>query len=196
VVTVPVLELLPEDIQEVLIALDDNDRQAEAVARGLDDERFNWRPDARSWSVAQCLDHLNVANRVYLTPMREAVARARGAGTARRGALRPGVVGRWFVASLEPPPKRRLSAPKKIVPAARKGRAEVMEEWGRTQGEVKELLREAAGLDLNGTRFVNPFIPLVRFSVATGFQVIAAHERRHLWQAERVKANPRFPAPR
>jgi hypothetical protein len=192
----PGLELLPEDIQEILIALDDNDRQAEAVARGLDDERFNWRPDERSWSVAQCLDHLNVANRVYLAPMREALEQARQAGAARRGALRPGVVGRWFVASLEPPPKRRLPAPKKIVPAARKGRTEVMAEWGRTQGEVKELLREAAGLDLNGTRFVNPFIPLVRFSVATGFQVIAAHERRHLWQAGRVKANPRFPAPR
>jgi len=192
----PGLELLPEDIQEILIALDDNDRQAEAVARGLDDERFNWRPDERSWSVAQCLDHLNVANRVYLTTMREALERARQAGAVRRGALRPGVVGRWFVASLEPPPKRRLPAPKKIVPAARKGRTEVMAEWGRTQGEVKELLREAAGLDLNGTRFVNPFIPLVRFSIATGFQVIAAHERRHLWQAGRVKANPRFPAPR
>jgi hypothetical protein len=196
VVTVPVLELLPEDIQEVLIALDDNDRQAEAVARGLDDERFNWRPDGRSWSVAQCLDHLNVANRSYLAPIRQALERARQAGAARRGALRPGVVGRWFVANLEPPPKLRLSAPKKIVPAARKSRDEVMGEWGRVQTETKELLREAAGLDLNATRFVNPFIPLVRFSVATGFQVIAAHERRHLWQAERVKANPRFPAPR
>jgi hypothetical protein len=196
VVTVAGLELLPEDVQEILIALDDNDRQAEAVARGLDDERFNWRPKERSWSVAQCLDHLNVANRVYLTPMREALERARQAGAMRRGALRPGVVGRWFVASLEPPPKRRLPAPKKIVPAARKGRDEVMEEWGRVQSEAKKLLREASGLDLNGTRFVNPFIPLVRFSVATGFQVIAAHERRHLWQAGRVKANPRFPAPR
>jgi hypothetical protein len=193
VVTVPVLELLPEDIQEVLIALDDNDRQAEAVARGLDDERFNWRPDGRSWSVAQCLDHLNVANRAYLGPMRAALERARQKGAMRRGAIQPGFVGRWFVATLEPPPKRRLPAPKKIVPAARKGRDEVMEEWRRVQSEAKELLREAAGQDLNGTRFVNPFFSLIRFSVGTGFQVIAAHERRHLWQAERVRQNPRFP---
>ncbi len=40
---------------------------------------------------------------------------------------------------------------------------------------------------------MNPFFSLIRFSVGTGFQVIAAHERRHLWQAERVLANPRFP---
>lgn len=68
-----------------------------------------------------------------------------------------------------------------------------MADWRRIQAEVRDLLREAAGIDLNRTRFVNPFIPLVRFTVGTGFLVIAAHERRHLWQAERVKANPGFP---
>jgi hypothetical protein len=186
---------LPDDLQEILSALGDNDRRAEELVRDLDDERFNWRPDERSWSIAQCLDHLNVASRVYVVPMREALEKARRKGADRRGPIQPGPLGRWFVASLEPPPKRRLSAPKKIVPAARKGRAEVMEEWRRAQAEVRDLLREAAGLDLNRTRFVNPFIPLLRFSVGTGFRVIAAHERRHLWQGEKVRANPGFPAP-
>lgn len=187
-------ESFPDDVQELLRALDENDRRAEELVRDLDDERLNWRPDERSWSVAQCLDHLNVANHVYGVPMREALEKARRKGAVRRGPIQPGAVGRWFVASLEPPPKRRLPAPKKIVPALRRDKAEVTEEWRRVQSAVRDLLREAAGLDLNGTRFVNPFIPLVRFSVGTGFQVIAAHERRHLWQAERVKANPRFPA--
>ena len=38
-----------------------------------------------------------------------------------------------------------------------------------------------------GVRFPNPFIRGVRFSLATGLHVIAAHERRHLWQAWRVR---------
>jgi hypothetical protein len=187
---------LPEDLQELLSALDDNDRRAEELVRDLDDERFNWRPDGKSWSIAQCLDHLNVASRVYTVPMREALERARRKGAERRGPIEPGVLERWFVANLEPPPKRRLPAPRKIVPAARKGKAEVMEEWRRAQAEVRDLLREAAGLDLNRTRFVNPFIPLVRFSAGTGFRVITTHERRHLWQGEKVRANPGFPVPR
>lgn len=61
---------------------------------------------------------------------------------------------------------------------------------------MRDLLDEAAGLDLNHTRFVNPFISVIRFSVGTGFQVITSHERRHLWQAANVRANPGFPAPR
>ncbi len=184
---------LPGDLQEILTALDESDRRAEDLVRDLDDERLNWRPDERSWSIAQCLDHLNVASNVYAGPIREALERARRTGSVRKGPIQPGPFSRWFIATLEPPPKRRLPAPKKIVPAARKGKAEVMAEWRRAQSAVRDLLREAAGLDLNGARFVNPFLPLIRFSVGTGFRVIAAHERRHLWQAERVQANPRFP---
>ena len=184
---------LPQDVQEILRELDDSDRRAGLLIAGLDDERFNWRPDERSWSIAQCLDHLNVTNRIYLDPMRSALERARPAGKTRRGAIRPSFLGRWFVTNLEPPPRVRVIAPRKVVPAARKGLDEVMRERQRIQPEMKDFLREASEYDLNGIRFVNPFFSLLRFSLGTGFQVIAAHERRHLWQAERVKANPRFP---
>jgi hypothetical protein len=34
---------------------------------------------------------------------------------------------------------------------------------------------------------VRSFIRGIRFSLATGLHVIAAHERRHLWQAWRVR---------
>lgn len=71
---------LPDDVQELLRALDENDRRAEDLVRGLDDERLNWRPDERSWSVAQCLDHLSVANRTYVVPMREALEKRGGRG--------------------------------------------------------------------------------------------------------------------
>lgn len=187
---------LPEDVQAIARGLGANDQRCRDLVHGLSDEQLNWRPDERSWSIAQCLDHLNVANRIYLAPMLAGIEAARRKGAGRKGPIRPGFLERLFVGNLEPPPKWKLPAPKKIVPASSKSKAEVMEEWRLAQDEARALLSASAGLDLNGTRFVNPFLPLVRFSVGTGFLVIAAHERRHLWQAERVKGDPRFPAPR
>ena len=184
---------LPEDLREIQSQLTASDREAQALFRDLDEEQLNWRPDERSWSIAQCLDHLNVANRLYLAPMLYAIEEARRKGSVRKGPIRPGFFGRWFAATMEPPPKRKLPAPRKIVPAVRKGRAELIEDWRRAQTETDAVLREAAGIDLNGTRFVNPFISLIRFSVGTGFQVIAAHERRHLWQAGQVRGRAGFP---
>ena len=188
---------LPEDLQALRAKLEASDREAHALLHDLNEEQLNWRPDERSWSIAQCLDHLNnVSDRVYLTPMLDAIERARRAGAVRRGPIRPGFLGRWFVSILEPPPKRRLPAPGKIVPALRKGRAELVEEWRLVQAELGAVLRAGAGIDLNATRFVNPLVPLIRFSVGTGFLIIDAHERRHLWQAEQVRRKPGFPAGR
>lgn len=184
---------LPEDLREIQSQLAASDHEAQALLRDLDEEQLNWRPDERSWSIAQCIDHLNVSNRVYRVPMLQAIEEARRKGSIRKGPIRPGVFGRWFVATLEPPPRRKLPAPRKIVPAARMGKAELIEEWRRAQAELDAILRDAAGIDLNGTRFVNPFISLIRFTVGTGFQVIAAHERRHLWQAKQVRGRAGFP---
>ncbi len=184
---------LPDDLQRILDDLDVNLQRAEAVVQDLDDERLNWRPAPTSWSIAQCLDHLNVANRTYLAPMREAIEKARRQGKSRRGSIRQGFVERWFTESLEPPPRFRLPAPRKIVPAAvRLGKDDIVSEFRRLQAEAAALLRDSAGLDL-GVRFPNPFIPLIAFTAGTGFLVIASHERRHLWQAKQVRRNPGFP---
>lgn len=191
--SVPTTTQLPEDLQCVADDLDANLRRAEAVAGELDDRRINWQPSATSWSIAQCLDHLNVADRIYLGLMRKAAEEARRKGRSRRGPLRQGFVERWFTQSLEPPPRRRFPAPRQIVPASRRGKEEVLAEFRRLHADAGSLLREAADLDL-GIRFPNPFLPLVGVTVGSGFLIITTHERRHLWQAEQVRQRPEFPS--
>jgi len=40
--------------------------RAELVARGLSSAQLNWKPRSDAWSVGQCLEHLRIANEVYL----------------------------------------------------------------------------------------------------------------------------------
>lgn len=192
-VTAPAASPLPDEIRRVLDDLEANERRAEALTADLDSASLNWRPDESSWSTAQCLDHLNVANRIYLEAMRPSIDEARRQGKARRGPVRQGWFERWFVANLEPPPKRKLPAPKKIVPAFSGEKEALLAEFRRLHREIADLLRASADLDL-GVRFPNPFISLFRFKVWTGFLVIPTHERRHLWQAEQLRKKPGFPA--
>ncbi len=44
-----------------------------------------------------------------------------------------------------------------------------------------------------GATYQTPFFELLRVKVATGLPVLPAHDRRHLWQAERVRNRPDFP---
>ena len=159
-----------------------NEQDAHVVVSGLSETQGTWRARPNSWSVAECLDHLATANRVYLAAMQPAAERAQAEGRGRRGPALPGVIGRWFVRSLEPPVKTifRTKAPQKIRPRTSPPLDSAMEQFLASQREVVTFLRKFAAIDLAGVVFPNPFIRGVRFSLATGLHVLAAHERRHL----------------
>jgi hypothetical protein len=180
---------LPPELQSLADALDAAERDARALMSGLTEPQGTWRAEPGSWSVAECLDHLATANRVYLAAMQPSAERARSAGRVRRRAARPGLLGGWFVNYLEPPVKPRLKskAPGKIRPRTGPGLNDAFAAFLASQDEVRRFLRTFAEIDLAGVLFPNPFIPGLRFSLATGLHVIPAHERRHLWQAWRVR---------
>ena len=177
------------DIVALEDAFDAAERDARALVTSLSEELGAWRADANSWSVAECLDHLAIANRVYLGAMQPAAERALSEGRLGRGPVRPGLIGGWFVRTLEPPVKTRgpIKAPRAIRPRISPALHDAAGQFLASQEEIRAFLRRYANLDLTGVRFPNPFIRGLRFSLATGLHVLAAHERRHVWQAWRVR---------
>jgi hypothetical protein len=178
-----------DDIDALEGALAASELNARALVDGLGEALGTWRRDAVSWSVAQCLDHLANGHRVYLEAMGPAAERARQAGLRRRGPAVPGLVGAWFVRSLEPPVKTlfKMRAPRQIRPRSSPPLSDACARFLSCHAEVVQFLRTYSGIDLSHIVFPNPFITGVRFSLATGLHVLAAHERRHLWQAWRVR---------
>jgi hypothetical protein len=177
------------DIENLKKQLDAVARGAQALVADLTEARGAWRAATGAWSVAECLDHLAVANRVYLGAMKEPATRAREQGRLRRGPAAPGFVGRWFVRTMEPPVKEpfRMKAPRTAEPCAAPPLVKAFASFTASHDEVRAFLLESADLDLAAVRFPNPFVRGIRFSLATGLQIIAAHERRHLWQAWRTR---------
>jgi hypothetical protein len=169
-----------------------NDQTAQAVAGGLTDEQLNWHPAQGSWSVGQCLEHLCLTNEAYLASIYAAL---KGRPDSPVEQITPGWLARWFIRSfVEPSPKsKHASAPGKIRPAARVDIG-VLDRFLSDNRSCRELLVRTCGKDVNRIRFWNPFVPGIRFTVGTGFEIIAGHERRHLLQAERVRDSVKFPA--
>jgi hypothetical protein len=177
------------DIEALQSALDAVEGETHRLVDGLSEDLGAWRQAADSWSIAECIDHLAVANQVYLGTMRPAAERALREGRRRRRAARPGLLGGWFVRSLEPPVNSRFrsKAPTSIQPRPSPPLHDAVAAFLASQVEVRAFIRKYADTDLVGVRFANPFIGGVWFSLATGLHVIAAHERRHIWQAWRVR---------
>jgi hypothetical protein len=188
------MPILPPDLQALLDEIDRLDRAADTLSSPLSDTQFYWQPDGgRAWSIALCLEHLATANRVYSTVIRGAVDVARARGLRRTGPIASTYFGRRFIASLEPAAGLRTRAPAKIRPGPVGAREIVLKHYHDAHDAVRRLLVDAADIDVNRATFRNPFLPLVRVRVGTGFRVIAAHDRRHLWQADQVRHKPGFP---
>jgi hypothetical protein len=180
---------LPHELAALSTALDAIDADARALVDGLTEETGTWRPAPGSWSVAECLDHLATANRVYLAAMTPPAERALADGSRRHRPALPGFIGGWFARTLEPParPGFRSKAPKKIEPRPAPPLKDAFLAFLATQDGVRAFMQRFAGIDLAGVRFPNPLVKGIRFSLATGLHVIAAHDRRHIWQGWNVR---------
>ncbi len=181
---------LPPDLQTLTDQYDAIETDTRLLVSGMDERTGAWRKSPDQWSVAICLDHLAIANRVYLQSMAGPVSNARAVGHLRRSAVKPGFFGGLFARNMEPPVARmfRIKAPKKIVPRPEVALADGVAVFLSAHQEVRDFISTNADLDLSSIHFPNPFVRGVRFSVASGLYIIAAHERRHLWQARQIKA--------
>ena len=185
---------LPPDLQRILDDINVADRAADVIAAACTDEQFHWRPrDGQGWSIGECLDHLATINVVYGNAIREGIQNARGRRWTRRGPAVPGFFGALFVKSLEPPVKRRLRAPANTRPGPSRNRDATLAAYHAAHEHIRAMVADAAEIDANRACFVNPFIRVLRVRVSTGLSVIAAHDRRHLWQAEQVRQAPGYP---
>ena len=184
---------LSPDLQRLLAELADSDRRAAAMVESLSDRQMNWQSSNTAWSIAQCLDHLAKSNTAYSAALHGAIEKTRQESVPTPIALLPGFLGRMFIRALEPPPKQKMKAPKSIVPSAQIDKSEVLRQFLDSQEAVRLVIQDGARLDLNRIRFKNPFFWFLRFTVGTGLLIIAAHNRRHLWQAQTILENPLFP---
>jgi hypothetical protein len=80
-----------------------------------------------------------------------------------------------------------MKSPRSIEPSAPSSLANAFASFMTSQIEVRDFLTAYADLDPAAIRFPNPFVRGIRFSLATGLHVITAHQRRHIWQAWRVR---------
>lgn len=170
--------------------------EGQAVAAGLSEAQFNWRPGQDRWSIAECLKHLNVAVSKTLPAFDRAIAEGRSKGKMSSGPFRYGWFSRWMVASMEPPPKRRMGTfPIFKLPAGATYRAtEVLPEFAAVRDQLAERVRQCDGLDLGHIKTISPVNRLLRLPLGAYLQFVIAHDRRHLWQARQVRSAPGFPA--
>lgn len=139
------------------------------------------------WSVAECVQHLNLSSAGMLPPIEAAVAEARQFPRAARR-LRRDPVG-WLLAKFVGPEyKGRMPTTPPMMPAQELDPVQVVAEFERWQARTHELLVQCDGVPVDRVKLTSPFNARVRYNIYAGLLILARHQHRHLQQAERVWA--------
>jgi len=167
------------------MAFEANRRRARDLVRGLARSQLNWN-ERGGWSVAQCLDHLAQSN----TQVGNAIAATlAGASSGDRpsssGRILPHWLAWFFVRLLEPPYRLKFQAPEAVRPESREWGDEVLNTYLASHDNLLSAIRAGSYTDLKRTYFRHPVQPF-RLAIRDGLELMAAHDRRHLWQAEQV----------
>jgi hypothetical protein len=165
--------------------LRDVDAHIAKLAASVSDEQWTRRPPSGGWSAAECIAHLTLTTVSYVPLLAAAQTQIpRGGRVPQR--YRRGFAGMMLEYVLEPPSRARSKTIAAFIPGAAAPKEQTVSEFSRSQRELLAWIDSARALPLDRMMIASPFNARLRYNAYAALRVIAAHQRRHYWQADRA----------
>lgn len=150
----------------------------------LANEELNFRSDIKSWSILECLEHLNIYGNFYLPEIESTIRKA----TYLSGPeFRPGFLGNFFAKSMQPKAKlNKMKTFKKTDPIGSKLNRGVIDVFIVQQNKLLELLQMSEKVNLNKLKTGISITKWIRIKLGDTFRFVIYHNQRHILQAERI----------
>jgi hypothetical protein len=177
------IRISARQLDSVLHQVEDITRRAKNLVAGRSRRDLATSLEATSWSVVECLDHLTQTANAFIPAISSAMAGAPRL-TTNRG-LRTGTLTRLFIRNLEPPYRLRFKVLQPLMPR----RHDYDSAWSafeESQVQLAKMIQSAAGLAIDQVSVESPVYARFRYNIYGALCMLAAHERRHLWQMEQI----------
>ena len=179
------MDYLKLSLGDVKAGLHEVARDAQTVFGGLSVKELNWKPDATSWSVAQCFEHLVTGNDLLLDAARRAVTNGPSSIWQRLPVL-PGIFGRALITTQGPKVTRKYVAPSKAQPVSSEVPGDIIQRFVDQHESARRWLDTIDQRAAERAIMTSPFISFITYSAMDGVRLMVAHDRRHFEQARRV----------
>ena len=154
--------------------------------------QLNWRPAEDSWSVAQCLEHLVLTNKMFFRELDSMIENGRPNTFWENWSPLTGIFTKlyfWYIRN----DRTKVKAPTdKIIPASDVA-PDIVARFSESQSQFIEKVNNIGDEKASKSVLSSPFLKLVTYKFCDGILILAEHERRHIRQALRVMETEGFP---
>ena len=170
-------------IRDLTKLTQDNIRLVETFVQ-LPVETLNHKPNAESWSVLECIEHLNRYGDFYIPEIKKQIAASKH---LRTGKFQSSLIGNYFAKSMLPKDKlNKMKTFKSMNPVGSSLNAGVLERFLDQQKQILELLEAAEEVNLNKTKTAISISEWIKLRLGDTFRVLIYHNQRHIEQARKA----------
>lgn len=153
--------------------------------QSLSENELNWKPNEKTWSVAQNMHHLIKVNETYypiIQGVHEGKYELPWIGKIQ---FMVNFFGKFILKSVQPDRKTKMKTFPLWEPSVINIDS-ILEKFARHQAELKTIMQSCDDLIVMGIVISSPANKHIVYTLATAFDIITAHEWRHLEQAKEV----------
>lgn len=146
---------------------------------------LTWKENETSWSILECLEHLNLYGDFYLPQIEQKI---KNSNSKADSAFKSGMLGNYFAKSMLP--KENLNKMKTFKdknPLNAHLDKTVIERFINQQIKLLDLLNQSRNVSLNKVKIETSISRFVRINLGDTFQFIINHIIRHLEQINRIQ---------
>ena len=152
--------------------------------KDLSKKELNFKPDPNSWSVLECIKHLNIYGDYYLPELERRIRDSRHASEEN---FKSGRLGNYFSKMMLPgEDMKKMKTLKSTNPNGSSLDKRTLEDFIAQQKKMLELLEKARKVSLNKTKTSISIAPMLKLKLGDTLRVVIYHNDRHLLQAFRV----------
>ncbi len=152
--------------------------------QSLPESVLNARLSEDSWSVLECIEHLNRYGNFYLPEIEKRIGESR---TRHAPVVKSGLLGNYFAQSMLPRQKlNKMKTFRNMNPIHSQLDKDVLNTFESQQKRMLDLLRRSNSIDLNKVKTGTSISKLIRLRLGDTFRFVIYHNERHIRQAERI----------
>lgn len=180
-------------LKDIFAQLDIVSEQVKQNFIDLDESQLNWKPNEKSWSIGQCLDHLIVTNNQYSKIFKDFSSGQKKVNIFERMGLLSGVWASFLKKATLPNPTQKTKTFEVFEPSKSEIPSDIARVFLNENERFKDLIRNLDKLNLEKTMMSSPVSNMIVYSLKDALIILANHEERHFNQAMNVMNQPAFP---